>query len=554
MPYTIRKQKCKQSDGDAGSYVLSYTDKSGKKHSNCHTSKKKAQGQIAAIEGQWEADEMGVEEEVMTERLLRNYIQEVIQSDRDLVFEAALTRIEMGKRPWRLNRVVSFISSGTPFKVGKAPPFEEKQITVQITDTETGDILSDSSSLSNKKELSAFNDWIQKGTLSRYSVLPVWDGLVQSWSAVYKDENFRYESPKKGTFAEKSLTPNQLGVAGSKMTPVSLASSVKKTLATNFDTSTAEVLSTLVDDALKVRKAGSSTEEINFSISKSAKNALSNMSENDKKSIIKDFGEIIASIATARALGYNTVSFPSSISNPLTDFTLHKSDEDKNFSVKGLSGSGAALKNYTDALAVFASSRGKNSKVRSAANSVIKATSGRLPLHDAVLVIARSGALKDEAEVQETLAKIRDVLKIGVDFSSEDIISTIQAAPLSKVKMLLKKYYSMGLPASPRASIDDIMSAGVTVDLIKSLFIYPVLRAVINAMNREDSAFKAAIAGAMNSMSVSQAYINFDNMRTPSAINISIASFSSVTPDAVKFVTKAGATTFKQGGIGVAIR
>lgn len=51
MPYTIRKQKCKQSDGDAGTYVMSYTDKKGKKRRNCHTSKKKAQGQIAAIEG-----------------------------------------------------------------------------------------------------------------------------------------------------------------------------------------------------------------------------------------------------------------------------------------------------------------------------------------------------------------------------------------------------------------------------------------------------------------------------------------------------------------------
>jgi hypothetical protein len=50
MPYTIRKQKCKQTDGDSGSYVLSYTDNKGKKHRNCHTSRKKAKGQIAAIE------------------------------------------------------------------------------------------------------------------------------------------------------------------------------------------------------------------------------------------------------------------------------------------------------------------------------------------------------------------------------------------------------------------------------------------------------------------------------------------------------------------------
>jgi hypothetical protein len=50
MPYKIKKQKCTQSDGDKGEWVLTYTDKKGKKHKNCHTSKKKAHGQIAAIE------------------------------------------------------------------------------------------------------------------------------------------------------------------------------------------------------------------------------------------------------------------------------------------------------------------------------------------------------------------------------------------------------------------------------------------------------------------------------------------------------------------------
>lgn len=58
MPYSIRKQKCKQSDGDSGSYTLSYTDKKGKGHSACHTSRKKARGQIAAIEGPYEGEEL----------------------------------------------------------------------------------------------------------------------------------------------------------------------------------------------------------------------------------------------------------------------------------------------------------------------------------------------------------------------------------------------------------------------------------------------------------------------------------------------------------------
>jgi len=63
MPYTIRKQKCKQSDGDRGGYTLSYTDKKGKKHRACHTSRKKAKGQIAAIEA---------------ESVIREYIRKIV--------------------------------------------------------------------------------------------------------------------------------------------------------------------------------------------------------------------------------------------------------------------------------------------------------------------------------------------------------------------------------------------------------------------------------------------------------------------------------------------
>lgn len=79
MPYNIRKQKCKQSDGDAGSWVLSYTDKSGKKHRACHTSRKKAKGQIAAIEMRREGDAAESEGEVMIESLLREMVRELLR-------------------------------------------------------------------------------------------------------------------------------------------------------------------------------------------------------------------------------------------------------------------------------------------------------------------------------------------------------------------------------------------------------------------------------------------------------------------------------------------
>ena len=76
MPYNKRKKKCKQSDGTPGNYVLSYTTKKGEKRSACHTSKKKMQGQIAAIEA--EADEAGGT--TIQELALRHLIREILQS------------------------------------------------------------------------------------------------------------------------------------------------------------------------------------------------------------------------------------------------------------------------------------------------------------------------------------------------------------------------------------------------------------------------------------------------------------------------------------------
>jgi len=78
MPYTIRKQKCKQSDGDSGSYVLKYTDKSGKKHSACHTSHEKAKGQIAAIEMRRENDDDMSETENISESHLISLIESIL--------------------------------------------------------------------------------------------------------------------------------------------------------------------------------------------------------------------------------------------------------------------------------------------------------------------------------------------------------------------------------------------------------------------------------------------------------------------------------------------
>jgi len=83
MPYKIRKQKCKQSDGDKGSYVLSYTDNKGKKHIACHTSRKKARGQIAAIEAE------GIERN----ETMRITLSEIRNLIRCIIIEAAFVSL-----------------------------------------------------------------------------------------------------------------------------------------------------------------------------------------------------------------------------------------------------------------------------------------------------------------------------------------------------------------------------------------------------------------------------------------------------------------------------
>jgi len=73
MPYKIRKQKCKRSDGTSGSYVLSYTTKKGQKRRNCHKSRKTARGQIAAIEGPKESVDHLID--VILEKILDRLIE-----------------------------------------------------------------------------------------------------------------------------------------------------------------------------------------------------------------------------------------------------------------------------------------------------------------------------------------------------------------------------------------------------------------------------------------------------------------------------------------------
>ena len=98
MPYKIRKQNCQRSDGEGGNYVLAYTDKKGKRHSNCHISKKNAQNQIGAIEASLDENEHGEEmlDEIKVLRyLVRNCLLEVMQD----LYSMGLEDGQQGKQP-----------------------------------------------------------------------------------------------------------------------------------------------------------------------------------------------------------------------------------------------------------------------------------------------------------------------------------------------------------------------------------------------------------------------------------------------------------------------
>lgn len=87
MPYRINKLKnpCTQSDGDKGYWSLTYTDKKGKKHRNCHTSEKGARSQIAAIEGPKESD-AAEDEDLLLDESIRS--RSAVSNSRDIFTES----------------------------------------------------------------------------------------------------------------------------------------------------------------------------------------------------------------------------------------------------------------------------------------------------------------------------------------------------------------------------------------------------------------------------------------------------------------------------------
>lgn len=128
MPYSIKKEKCKQSDGDSGTYRLRYTDKKGKKHSSCHSSKKNAQSSIAAIEMRETTMNRNDVLDFQADTLIRQIVGHVISE------AVGLSPREMGKtrRGSTITRWEIFsnkLKSGSKIDDATGRPYNEFELT-----------------------------------------------------------------------------------------------------------------------------------------------------------------------------------------------------------------------------------------------------------------------------------------------------------------------------------------------------------------------------------------------------------------------------------------
>ena len=107
MPYSVKKQDCKQSSGKKGAYIVIKKNTGGK--TSCHSSKEKAKDSIAARHAK------GVVEEIMEEVLQE--IKDYFRNQQDEDYLACIYRILYA------NHSFLFLASLISFSGRKYPGF-----------------------------------------------------------------------------------------------------------------------------------------------------------------------------------------------------------------------------------------------------------------------------------------------------------------------------------------------------------------------------------------------------------------------------------------------
>lgn len=444
-----------------------------------------------------------------------------------MINEAILSRSEIAKYDWRIQKFIRFVRKSEKFLTTSG----WKVIRISIFDKDAGEFIEEVGTLSSEQEEQAFIEWL-KGS-KQYNVRLIWDGDFRPWSSLIKDEfNFKKENSTNqiSQVREKQFTPSALGLAGKKFTfsagPISFVTYIARKSSGNLRDTLFDFLSC----------AFNSTGLISSEFSQETKDYLKFLNEADKRILIKDFGEIVSAIIACKKYNFSQIQFPSNINAPLIDFYI----DGHAFSVKSLKGSATSLKSF----AAFYENEKFISSLNTAEKEAIEILihANNLSLHDSALYFSKYFA-KNDAKIRHVLTAIKVTLGIS-DVTSENIVNAA-AGDLEKVN----QFYAMNVGLVPRS---DLSTRNITDSIIKSLFIYPLIKLVIENLNAPNSIFKSIIAKSINTQyAISQIKCNFDNLTAPTHIQCKIIQFDSVKTDNVEFSSKAYTTSFEKGGIGI---
>lgn len=486
--------------------------------------------------------------------------------------EAALDRTEIKKYRWRIERFIDFIKNGKAFKSLEGNQINEVVITLNIYDRFTKKLVSQQSNLDNEDDLDRFNTWLSY-TTSEFIIKPVWDGKEHPWSQIYKDaKNFQYvNSSSGGIINEKELTPAGLGIEKRAITITSLLELINNIVDERFDRVISAVLKGLLE-------AASHSTNNAVAIDPKLSELFSSLDIADRRRIVKDFGEILSSIIVAKNYeGYTMIKY-SEQNERLIDFILRnpRSGGEIKFSAKGLSGSGSTVTNYKEGLLAIENDQYFTNRQRKIAK-ILKSFYPET-LHGAVMNLALSGIFSDNSLVTTTIKKLKTTLNLENTEDKEQIAQDKTAASIEnlhhdpkydeaiysaaintktgKLSDLASKYLKNNLPVDKKAVSrlsNEMNDLNTSRDFVKSIFIYPVLRACLIEMNEADSDFKKVAAAAIGRTQFSQATINFNSLTNPTSLTVAIHESHETDASNVKFTTKASLQSFKGGGIGITI-
>ena len=482
--------------------------------------------------------------------------------------EAALDRTEIKKYRWRIERFIDFIKNGKAFKSLEGNQINEVVITLNIYDRFTKKLVSQQSNLDNEDDLDRFNTWLSY-TTSEFIIKPVWDGKEHPWSQIYKDaKNFQYEdSSSGGIINEKELTPAGLGIEKRAITSLtSLLKLINNIVDERFDRVISAVLKGLLE-------AASHSTNNTVAIDPELSELFSSLDISDRRRIVKDFGEILSSIIVAKNYeGYTMIKY-SEQNERLIDFILRnpRSGGEIKFSAKGLSGSGSTVTNYKEGLLAIENDQYFTNRQRKIAK-ILKSFYPET-LHGAVMNLALSGIFSDNSLVTTTIKKLKTTLNLEntedkeqiaqdetapslENFPDEAVYSAAINTKTKKLSALASEYLKNNLPIGKKAVSrlsNEMNDLNTSRDFVKSIFIYPILRACLIEMNEDDSDFKKVAAAAIQKTQFSQATINFNSLTNPTSLTVAIHESHETDASNVKFTTKASLQSFKGGGIGITI-